>query len=29
MVNAENRHAYKIYKKWGFLDYHLEMRMKI
>ena len=29
MVNVENSNAYKIYKKWGFMDYHLEMRMKI
>lgn len=29
MVNAENKHAYNIYRKWGFLNYHLEMRMKI
>ena len=29
MVNPANKTAYAIYKKWGFRDYHLEMRKKI
>ena len=28
-VHKENRLAYSIYRKWGFLDYHIEMRRKI
>ena len=26
MVNQENKHAHSIYKKWGFFEYHIEMR---
>ncbi|RJP19178.1 MAG: GNAT family N-acetyltransferase [Candidatus Abyssobacteria bacterium SURF_5] len=28
-VAPENAHAYSIYKKWGFLDFHTELRAKI
>ncbi|MEK6982137.1 MAG: GNAT family N-acetyltransferase [Candidatus Micrarchaeota archaeon] len=28
-VHAGNKKAHKIYKKWGFLDAHIEMRQKI
>jgi len=28
-VNCANPRARKIYRKWGFFDYHLEMRRKI
>jgi ribosomal protein S18 acetylase RimI-like enzyme len=28
-VYPDNRHAYKIYKKWGFTDYKINMRKKI
>ena len=26
MANPENKHARYIYKKWGFFDFHIEMR---
>jgi ribosomal protein S18 acetylase RimI-like enzyme len=29
MVWPQNKFAYKIYKKWGFIDQHLEMRLKL
>lgn len=29
MVYCKNKNAYNIYKKWGFIDFHLEMRKKI
>ena len=29
MVSPENPKAHKIYGKWGFNDYHMEMRKKI
>ncbi|MBI4451921.1 GNAT family N-acetyltransferase [Candidatus Woesearchaeota archaeon] len=28
-VHKENKLAYSIYQKWGFLDYHIELRRKI
>ena len=28
-VHRENKLAYSIYRKWGFLDYHIELRKKI
>lgn len=28
-VHKENEVAYSIYKKWGFIDYHVELRKKI
>ncbi len=28
-VNSLNEHARSIYKKWGFVEYHLELRRKI
>jgi len=28
-VNPENEYAHSIYKKWGFIDYYIEMRKKI
>ncbi len=28
-VNAQNKKAHFIYKKWGFFDYHIEMRKKL
>ena len=28
-VYPDNPHAYKIYKKWGFFEYKIEMRKKI
>ena len=28
-VNAENKYAHSIYKKWGFIDYQMDMRKKI
>jgi GNAT superfamily N-acetyltransferase len=28
-VYPDNPHAYQIYKKWGFMDYKVEMRKKI
>jgi ribosomal protein S18 acetylase RimI-like enzyme len=28
-VHKENKLAYSIYRKWGFLDYHIELRRKI
>jgi len=29
MVYTDNKFAHSIYKKWGFFDFHLEMRKKI
>jgi GNAT superfamily N-acetyltransferase len=29
MVNPNNPHAHKIYKRWGFMEYHVEMRKKL
>ena len=29
VVKKDNKFAYSIYKKWGFLDYHIEMRKKL
>lgn len=29
MVWPQNKFAYNIYKKWGFIDQHLEMRLKL
>lgn len=29
MVNPDNPHARGIYKKWGFMEYHVEMRRKV
>ncbi|MBI5227442.1 GNAT family N-acetyltransferase [Candidatus Micrarchaeota archaeon] len=28
-THAENKKAHSIYKKWGFFDYHIEMRKKL
>ena len=28
-VHAKNTNAHKIYKKWGFFDYHTEMRRRL
>ena len=28
-VNTDNKLAYSIYKKWGFVDFHTELRKKI
>lgn len=28
-VHCENKSAYSVFKRWGFFDYHLEMRKKI
>lgn len=29
LVDIANKKAHRIYKKWGFLDYHVEMRKKV
>ncbi len=29
MVSPENTKAHRIYKKWGFTDFHIEMRKKL
>lgn len=29
VVKKDNKSAYSIYKKWGFLDYHIEMRKRL
>ena len=28
-VYPQNRHAYNIYKRWGYEDFHIEMRKKL
>ncbi|MBI2079667.1 GNAT family N-acetyltransferase [Candidatus Micrarchaeota archaeon] len=29
MVHSDNKKAHKIYRKWGFYDYHTELRKKV
>ena len=29
VVKKDNKFAYSVYKKWGFFDYHIEMRKKL
>lgn len=29
VVKKDNKSAYSVYKRWGFLDYHIEMRKRL